>query len=288
MDTTRRTFLGVAAAGLAAAQGGNAVKKFVRYRHGSTVAYGLLEGDTVREIRGSMLEKYTTTNTTRKLSEVKLLAPSVPPKVFAVGLNYKSHIGNRPAPKVPEIFYKPTTSIIGPEDNIVIPPGAMNVHYEAELVIVMKRRAKNVSVQDKGKRFNTDLLEAIELGNLLDLAEVTGKRIISTRLHGNVTIREENATAALEVMSRFAANPKWLIYLPPTMSPCGTAPEGDLLEHPAHRITADDDLAGIGVRIAGGPIATGGHVDDLHVDSFQVVLARGGSCFGRPSATTLP
>ena len=69
--------------------------------------------------------------------------------------------------------------------------------------------------------------------DLLDLADVTGKRIISTRLHGNVTIREENATAALEVMSRFAANPKWLIYLPPTMSPSETSQSPGLLEHPA-------------------------------------------------------
>jgi protein phosphatase len=69
--------------------------------------------------------------------------------------------------------------------------------------------------------------------DLLDLADVTGKRIISTSLHGNVTIREENATAALEVMSRFAANPKWLIYLPPTMSPCETSQAPGLLEHPA-------------------------------------------------------
>src|ERR1041385_1680829 len=69
--------------------------------------------------------------------------------------------------------------------------------------------------------------------DLLDLADVTGKRIISTRLHGNVTIREENATAALEVMSRFAANPKWLIYLPPTMSPSETTKVSGLLEHPA-------------------------------------------------------
>ncbi|MCW5552624.1 MAG: polynucleotide kinase-phosphatase [Verrucomicrobiae bacterium] len=69
--------------------------------------------------------------------------------------------------------------------------------------------------------------------DLLDLADVTGKRIVSTRLHGNVTIREENATAALEVMSRFAANPKWLIYLPPTMSPSETSQAPGLLEHPA-------------------------------------------------------
>ncbi len=69
--------------------------------------------------------------------------------------------------------------------------------------------------------------------DMLDLSDVTGKRIISTRLHRNITIRAENAAAALEVMSRFAVNPKWLIYLPPTMSPSGTSREPGLLEHPA-------------------------------------------------------
>ena len=68
---------------------------------------------------------------------------------------------------------------------------------------------------------------------MLDAEDVLGKRIIPTRLRGNVTIREENATAALEVMSRFAADPKWLIYLPPTMSPCETSQAAGLLEHPA-------------------------------------------------------
>jgi protein phosphatase len=68
---------------------------------------------------------------------------------------------------------------------------------------------------------------------VLDADDVLGKRIITTRLRGTVTIREANATAALEVMSRFAANPKWLIYLPPTMSPCETTNEPGLLEHPA-------------------------------------------------------
>jgi protein phosphatase len=71
-----------------------------------------------------------------------------------------------------------------------------------------------------------------QLDDVLDMEDVLGKRIISTRLHYNVTVREENAIAALEVMSRFAANPKWLIYLPPTMSPSGTTTEAGLLEHP--------------------------------------------------------
>jgi protein phosphatase len=73
--------------------------------------------------------------------------------------------------------------------------------------------------------------------DMLDALDVLGKRVISTRLHGNVTVREENATAALEVMSRFAANPKWLIYLPPTMSPSETSGAPGLLEHPAEAFT---------------------------------------------------
>jgi protein phosphatase len=68
--------------------------------------------------------------------------------------------------------------------------------------------------------------------DVLDLADVFGKRIIETRLHRNVTVREENSAAALEVMSRFAANPRWLVYLPPTMSPPETSRRPGLLEHP--------------------------------------------------------
>jgi protein phosphatase len=68
--------------------------------------------------------------------------------------------------------------------------------------------------------------------DLLDLEDVSGKRVIHTRLQQNVTVHEENAAAALEVMSRFAINPKWLIYLPPTMSPCETSRLPDRLEHP--------------------------------------------------------
>ena len=69
--------------------------------------------------------------------------------------------------------------------------------------------------------------------DLLDIEDVRGKRLVTTRLHRSVTVREENAAAALEVMSRYAANPKWLIYLPPTMSPSETSKAEGLLEHPA-------------------------------------------------------
>ncbi len=69
--------------------------------------------------------------------------------------------------------------------------------------------------------------------DVLDLNDVLGKRIVQTSLHHAVTIREENANAALEVMSRFAVQPKWLVYLPPTMSPCETTARPGMLEHPA-------------------------------------------------------
>lgn len=71
-----------------------------------------------------------------------------------------------------------------------------------------------------------------ELDDVLNIEDVLGKRTIATRLVSSITIREENAITALEVMSRFAADPKWLIYLPPTMSPVETSPEPGFLEHP--------------------------------------------------------
>jgi protein phosphatase len=67
---------------------------------------------------------------------------------------------------------------------------------------------------------------------VLDIADVTGRRTIETSRHGRITVNQENAAAALEVMSRFAVDPRWLLYLPPTMSPVATSPRPGLLEHP--------------------------------------------------------
>jgi protein phosphatase len=84
---------------------------------------------------------------------------------------------------------------------------------------------------------NNNLTSQQELDDVLDIADVTGKRFINTRLRPQITIQEENSIAALEIMSRFAANPKWLIYLPPTMSPSETSHEEGLLEHPQEAFT---------------------------------------------------
>ncbi|WP_062992116.1 polynucleotide kinase-phosphatase [Nocardia anaemiae] len=68
---------------------------------------------------------------------------------------------------------------------------------------------------------------------VLDLDDVLGRRVVETRQHGRVGVHEENAGAALEVMSRFAIDPRWLVYLPPTMAPCATTQLDGYLEHPA-------------------------------------------------------
>jgi 2-keto-4-pentenoate hydratase/2-oxohepta-3-ene-1,7-dioic acid hydratase in catechol pathway len=122
--------------------------KYVRYSAAGHTAYGILEGDAIRELAGDLFNSPTRTGKTLRLADVTLLAPVTPSKVIAVGLNYKSHIGESPAAKYPGLFAKMPTSIVGPDANIVIPPGAGNVHFEGELVVIIGRRAKNVSVAD--------------------------------------------------------------------------------------------------------------------------------------------
>ncbi len=105
---------------------------------------------------------------------------------------------------------------------------------ERELVSVPALRAYAEPARPLGTGVASTTLSAQQQhDDLLDLSDVQGKRLVSTRLHQNITIREENATAALEAMSRFAIDPRWLIYLPPTMSPSETSRREGLLEHPA-------------------------------------------------------
>lgn len=108
---------------------------------------------------------------------------------------------------------------------------------EDELVSIPAGRIYSVSARpflvDEQPQSEAALTVQQQQDDMLDMEDVSGKRIITTRTDYKVTIREENAIAALEVMSRFAANPKWLIYLPPTMSPTATSKEPGMLEHPA-------------------------------------------------------
>ena len=114
------------------------------------------------------------------------------------------------------VFGGKLTALRYPERELVSVPAA-RVYYEPMRPIAPKAEAAATS----------------RSGGVLDIEDVFGKRIIKPRLGRSVTIREENARAALEVMSRFAVDPRWLVYLPPTMSPPATATDGNLLERPA-------------------------------------------------------
>jgi protein phosphatase len=96
---------------------------------------------------------------------------------------------------------------------------------------------------------------------LLDVEDVAGKRIIQTRLTRTITVREENAAAALEVMSRYAIDPRWLVYLPPTMAPTATSMRPALLEHP--------ESAFAEYRSAGVPLVI---CEEKHMGSRAIVV----------------
>ena len=123
--------------------------KYARFEaHGET-AYGVVEGDRISQITGSPLGEYEVTDHGHPLSEVRLLAPVTPRKVVAIGLNYRSHLGDREPPSVPEPFLKTATSVIGNGDAIVIPKEAteqgVQVQPEAEMSLVIARRCRRVS-----------------------------------------------------------------------------------------------------------------------------------------------
>lgn len=122
--------------------------RYIRYRKGSSAAYGVVEGDLVRELRGEPWGENSQTAITHPLATLQLLNPCQPTKVLAVGRNYKSHLGNRAHPQHPEIFLKPLTSLQDPGGPIMIPRDATDVHYEGEMVIVMGKRAKGISREE--------------------------------------------------------------------------------------------------------------------------------------------
>ncbi len=119
--------------------------QYVRYTIDSTTSYGVLDGDAVREIRGGLFGDRAETGVRHARADVKLLCPCEPGKILAVGLNYKSHLGGRPQPDRPEIFYKPVTALLNPGEPIRIPRDATDVHYEGELVAVLGKPARNVT-----------------------------------------------------------------------------------------------------------------------------------------------
>jgi 2-keto-4-pentenoate hydratase/2-oxohepta-3-ene-1,7-dioic acid hydratase in catechol pathway len=122
----------------------DAVTRYLRFEIGGQVSYGLLHGEQVLLIEGDIFGEHTVREEAVPLSAVRLLAPVMPSKVIAVGLNYQSHLGEREPAAYPGLFAKYPTSIVGPEADIIRPPDSRNLHYEGELVLVIGKKAKDV------------------------------------------------------------------------------------------------------------------------------------------------
>ena len=124
--------------------------KIVRFAIDAKVKYGILNAESIQAIEGKPYRYLKPSDCYYQLSEVKLLSPCTPSKIVALGLNYRSHaeeVSSR-LPSVPLIFIKPSTAVIGPEDNIVYPSTSQRVDYEGELGVVIKKPAWKVSVED--------------------------------------------------------------------------------------------------------------------------------------------
>jgi 2-keto-4-pentenoate hydratase/2-oxohepta-3-ene-1,7-dioic acid hydratase in catechol pathway len=135
--------------------------KIVRYDARGKVKYGIWDDEVVRGIRGTPFSHFKKHSdeikfdgTTDEANTIRLLSPCVPSKVVCLGLNYRSHAEETkmPIPSLPLIFLKPSTAVIGPDEEIVLPRDSKRVDYEAELGIVISRKAKAVS-QDRAKDY---------------------------------------------------------------------------------------------------------------------------------------
>lgn len=130
--------------------------RIVRFRDGEWIGYGLMVGpDAVKELTHSPFDEDAdapaeTVGAPHRLQDIQLLAPVASPRIFGVGLNYVSHARemNLPEPKVPMLFMKPSTTVSGPGDPIVYPPEGENVHFEAEVAVVIGKRARRIDEAD--------------------------------------------------------------------------------------------------------------------------------------------
>ncbi len=123
--------------------------KLVRFFHRGNNRYGILEHNSIRLLKGSPFEGIVTSQTTLSVASVRFLAPVDPTKVVAVGLNYRDHAKElgMPVPKQPILFLKPPSAVIGSNDDIVYPTQSKQLDYEAELAVVIGKKAKDVPVK---------------------------------------------------------------------------------------------------------------------------------------------
>jgi 2-keto-4-pentenoate hydratase/2-oxohepta-3-ene-1,7-dioic acid hydratase in catechol pathway len=235
---------------------------YARYAFEGQQHYGLVDGEKIRELQGGLFDAPSPTGRETPLSQVKLLAPCEPSKILAVGLNYRSHLGSRPVPLIPGIFYKPVSSIQNPGDPILIPEEATDVHYEGELVVVIGRRISKASREEAsaaifGVTCGNDVSERNwQRGNAKDLqwwrakgsdtfspfgpyivaGAIYGDLALETRLNGEVVQAQRTSDLIFDIPEVVRFISQWVTLVPGdliyTGTPGATKPmkAGDVVE----------------------------------------------------------
>jgi 2-keto-4-pentenoate hydratase/2-oxohepta-3-ene-1,7-dioic acid hydratase in catechol pathway len=127
--------------------------RWIRFSQNGRKAYGILEGERIREVKGEPFAGYETTAGVHDLAAVKIEVPVIPPTFYCVGLNSARHVWEAAAklglppdlPKQPDVGYRAASALVAHEEPVVIPPDASRVQYEGELAVVIGKRARNLS-----------------------------------------------------------------------------------------------------------------------------------------------
>jgi 2-keto-4-pentenoate hydratase/2-oxohepta-3-ene-1,7-dioic acid hydratase in catechol pathway len=248
--------------------------RYVRYQKNSHIAYGILDGSTIRDLCGNLFSDYAQSGVVHELASVKLLFPCEPAKILGVGRNYKSHVGDRQQPTRPEMFYKPTSALQNPGDPIVLPPDARDVHFEGELVIVIGRalsRASSEQARDAifGVTCGNDVSERgwqhgpqkdlqwwrakgadtfAPLGPTIATGLDYGKLTLETRLNGQTVQKQSTADLIFDCPTIVSWVSRWVTLYPGDVIFTGTPGTTRPME-PGD--TVEVEIEGIGVLQSG-------------------------------------
>lgn len=124
--------------------------RLVRFLHEGEIHYGWVYGEFIGPIEGNPFYEFRRLEARLPISSVKLLAPVQPTKIICVGRNYAEHAHEHGAevPEIPLLFLKPPSSVIGPDEAIVLPPQSQQVEHEAELAVVVGRRGRWIRAEE--------------------------------------------------------------------------------------------------------------------------------------------
>jgi len=125
--------------------------RYLRFEQGGRVAYGVMEGDRIRELDGDLFASPRRTERTFARGDIRILTPTRPTQAFALVGNYRSHLRDAEIPpkfRIPQPFLKSPCCLVADGEAIVLPPDAKDVHYEAELVVVIGQTCAKVKPEE--------------------------------------------------------------------------------------------------------------------------------------------